>query len=120
VYVTRGEVFDVALDIRRGSPTFAKYLATHLSAENGRQILIPAGFAHGFCVLSETADVLYKCTDYYAPMDEYGVLWSDSTIDIDWPLQNPILSEKDQKNPKLGDIPEDHLPLYSSEDDCSA
>jgi dTDP-4-dehydrorhamnose 3,5-epimerase len=120
VYVARGEIFDVVVDIRRGSPSFAQFLGTHLSNENRRQLFVPEGFAHGFCVLSDTADVIYKCTDFYAPTDEYGVLWSDPTIDIDWPLQNPILSEKDQQNPKLGDIPEDHLPLYSSKDGFSA
>ena len=77
---------------------------------------MPEGFAHGLCVLSETADVMYKCTDLYAPGDEYGILWSDPTIDIVWPMENPILSEKDAKNPTLKDVPEECLPLYDAPD----
>lgn len=116
VYVMTGEIFDIAVDIRRGSPTFGRWTGTLLSGANKRQLFIPEGFAHGFCVLSETADVIYKCTDLYAPGDEYGILWSDPTIDIDWPIQNPILSEKDAKNPELKDVPQDHLPLYQGPD----
>ena len=112
VYVITGEILDVAVDIRRGSPMFGRWTATLLSDRNKRQLFIPAGFAHGFCVLSETADVIYKCTDLYAPGDEYGVLWSDPTIDIVWPVENPILSEKDAKNPELNHIHEEDLPLY--------
>ena len=84
--VIRGEVFDVAVDIRRGSPTFGQWVGTHLTAENRHQIFVPEGFAHGFCVLSETADVLYKCTDFYEPEFERVVRWDDSDIAIDWPL----------------------------------
>ena len=110
VYVITGEIFDVAVDIRRGSPTFGQWTETLLSERNKRQLFIPAGFAHGLCVLSETADVMYKCTDLYAPRDEYGILWSDPTIDIVWPIENPGLSEKDAKNPALKDVPGTLLP----------
>ncbi len=112
VYVLSGEIFDIAVDIRLGSPTFGRWTGTLLSESNKRQLYVPEGFAHGFCVLSDTADVLYKCTDLYTPGDEYGVLWSDPTADIVWPIENPILSEKDAKNPRLNDVPEDLLPVY--------
>ncbi len=119
VYVVRGEVLDVAVDIRRGAATFGQWTGTRLSAKNKRQIFIPQGFAHGFCVLSETADVIYKCSDLYAPGDDYGIAWSDPAIGILWPGDAPILSEKDRAYPKLRDIPEDHLPLYYDEADHS-
>ncbi|UCD33075.1 MAG: dTDP-4-dehydrorhamnose 3,5-epimerase, partial [Desulfobacterales bacterium] len=112
IYVISGEVFDVAVDIRRGSPTFGKWTGTKISAENKRQIFIPAGFAHGFSVLSETADVIYKCTDFYTPGDEYGVFWADPTINIDWKIESPVLSKKDEQNPELSQIPEKFLPVY--------
>jgi dTDP-4-dehydrorhamnose 3,5-epimerase len=112
VYVIKGEIYDVAVDIRQGSPTFGKWVGTYLSSENRRQLFIPEGFAHGFCVLSETADFIYKCTDFYAPDDDYGILWSDPSLKIDWPVESPILSEKDEGNPALKDVPLDHLPLY--------
>ncbi|MFC1883493.1 dTDP-4-dehydrorhamnose 3,5-epimerase [Thermodesulfobacteriota bacterium] len=110
IYAITGEIYDVAVDIRRGSPHFGKWMGVILSAENRKQIYVPKGFAHGFCVLSETADVIYKCSDFYSPGDEYGVLWSDPSIGIDWPVENPLLSEKDSRNPQLNDIPEKHLP----------
>ena len=110
VYVVKGEIFDVAVDIRRGSPSFGRWTGDLLSEKNKRQLYIPEGFAHGFCVLSETADVIYKCTDLYAPGDEYGVFWADDTIDIVWPIKNPILSGKDLKNPMLADIEDVYLP----------
>jgi dTDP-4-dehydrorhamnose 3,5-epimerase len=113
VYVVKGEIFDVAVDIRRGSPSFGRWTGDLLSEKNKRQLYIPEGFAHGFCVLSETADVIYKCTDLYAPGDEYGVFWADDAIDIVWPMENPILSEKDLKNPMLRDIEDAYLPLYT-------
>lgn len=116
VYVIAGEILDIAVDIRRGSPTFGRWTGTLLSDKNKRQLFIPGGFAHGFCVLSEIADVIYKCTDLYTPGDEYGILWSDPTIDIVWPIENPGLSEKDAKNPLLNDVPEEHLPLYEAPD----
>jgi dTDP-4-dehydrorhamnose 3,5-epimerase len=112
IYVITGEVLDIAVDIRRGSPTFGQWTGIHLSAENRRQIYVPEGFAHGFCVLSQTADVMYKCTDLYAPGDEYGILWSDPGLAIAWSVENPILSLKDAGNPTLTDVPESLLPVY--------
>lgn len=112
VYVVTGEIYDVAVDIRQGSPTFGKWLGTRLSMENKLQIFIPEGFAHGYCVLSETANVIYKCTDFYDPNDSLGILWSDPSIGIEWPVQSPILSIKDSKNPRLNLIPETSLPNY--------
>ncbi len=98
VYVTRGEVFDVAVDIRRSSPTFGRWFGATLNDENHRQLYVPPGFAHGFCVTSESADFCYKCTDFYLPSHERTLLWNDPAIGIIWPeLENFILSEKDQK-----------------------
>jgi dTDP-4-dehydrorhamnose 3,5-epimerase len=114
VYVISGEIYDVAVDIRRGSPTFGEWTAARLSSENRHQVFIPEGFAHGFCVLSETADVIYKCTDFYSPGDAYGIIWSDPDIAINWPVDEPFLSDKDQRNPKLSDIHQDLLPVYAS------
>jgi dTDP-4-dehydrorhamnose 3,5-epimerase len=110
VYVITGEIFDVAVDIRRGSSTFGKWEGIYLSSDNNCQVFVPEGFAHGFCVLSETADVLYKCTDFYHPDDEFGILWSDPTIGIEWPVASPALSSKDSQYPKLTEIAEDFLP----------
>ena len=104
VRVTRGEVFDVAVDIRKGSPTFGKWIGARLSEENHLQMYIPVGFAHGFCVLSDTAEFLYKCSEYYAPSGERAILWNDPDIGIDWPIENPILSEKDNNAPRLRDF----------------
>jgi dTDP-4-dehydrorhamnose 3,5-epimerase len=104
VYVIQGEVFDVAVDIRVGSPTFGQWAGVTLSGENKRQFYVPEGFAHGFCVTSETALFAYKCTDTYNPSAEGGVLWNDPDIGIEWPIDLPILSEKDLKNPRLRDI----------------
>lgn len=97
VFVTRGEVFDVAVDIRYGSPTFGQWFGVVLSDENHRQLYVPPGYAHGFCVLSEVVDFYYKCTDYYHPLDEQGVIWNDSEIGINWPklTVSPIMSSKD-------------------------
>jgi dTDP-4-dehydrorhamnose 3,5-epimerase len=111
IQVIRGEVFDVAVDIRRGSPNFGRWTGIHLNHENGRQIFIPEGFAHGFCVLSEIAEVIYKCTDFYAPDDEGGILWSDPDLAIDWPLSKPLLSPKDSQYPCLRDLPFERLPI---------
>ncbi len=91
-----GEIFDVVVDVRRGSPTFARWIGVHLSSENFRQIFVPVGFAHGLCVLSETADVEYKCTGFYSPGDDLGLLWNDPEIGVRWPVENPILSPKDR------------------------
>lgn len=111
--VIRGAVFDVAVDIRRGSPTFGRWVGIELSAQNKRQLFIPAGLAHGFCVTSDRAEVEYKCTDFYVPDDQHGVLWSDPRIGIAWPVQDPVLSEKDKNYLPLGSDRDD-LPLYSS------
>ena len=112
IQVIEGTIFDVALDIRQGSPSFGQWTSIHLSAENKRQLFLPEGFAHGFCVLSESAQVIYKCTDFYASEDEGGVLWSDPTLAIAWPISEPLLSEKDSRLPYLADIPPERLPVY--------
>tara|TARA_B100001093_G_scaffold504026_1_gene559242 strand:- start:560 stop:1096 length:537 start_codon:yes stop_codon:yes gene_type:complete len=104
VRVVQGEVFDVAVDIRKESSTFGNWEGIILSAENKKQLWIPPGFAHGFVVLSDEADFEYKCTDYYDPLDEGSILWNDSDIGITWPLANPVLSEKDANANKLIDI----------------
>ncbi|MBM4054110.1 MAG: dTDP-4-dehydrorhamnose 3,5-epimerase [Planctomycetes bacterium] len=112
VYVVSGEIFDVAVDIRRGSPSFGKWVGVRLSSENKHQLYIPEGFAHGFRVLSETADVIYKCTDIYYPNDDFGILWSDPSINISWQVTAPILSKKDRESQTLNNIPETLLPAY--------
>lgn len=99
-----GEVFDVVVDIRRGSPTFRRWIGVTLSAENFRQIFVPPGFAHGLCVMSEWAEVEYKCTEFYVPADEYGILWNDPDLAVQWPVREPILSAKDAAQPRLADI----------------
>jgi dTDP-4-dehydrorhamnose 3,5-epimerase len=114
IQVLSGRVFDVAVDIRQGSPTFGQWTGTHLDSEKKQQVYIPEGFAHGFCVLSERATVMYKCSDFYAPESEWGILWSDPFLGIDWPVSDPLLSGKDSKYPYLKDIPADHLPSYES------
>ncbi len=111
VRVVTGSVFDVAVDIRKGSPTFCQWVGMDLSEENQRQLYVPPGFAHGFCVLSETADFLYKCTEYYAPQDEYGISWEDPDIGIDWPNQDFLISDKDAGNRLLREM-RDRLPVY--------
>lgn len=117
VTVIRGEVFDVAVDVRLGSPTFGKWVGEILSDENHRQLYIPPGFAHGFCVLSEYADFHYKCTTYYHPEDEQGVIWNDAKIDIKWPsgMDAPLLSKKDAAFKNLQDISLDLLPIFQDE-----
>ena len=112
VQVLEGSVFDVVVDIRRDSPSFGKWFGVYLSDENKRQLFIPQGFAHGFCVVSETALFLYKCSELYAPECEGGVLWADPDMGIEWPMTDPILSEKDAVYPCLRDIPVDRLPKY--------
>jgi dTDP-4-dehydrorhamnose 3,5-epimerase len=109
VSALQGEVFDVAVDLRRGSPTFGKWHGIRLSDENKRQFYVPAGFAHGFLVLSETAMFHYKCTDFYSPKDEMTIRWDDPAIGIEWPIQQPTLSEKDAKGLLLKDVPPDRL-----------
>ena len=112
VSVARGEVFDVAVDIRQGSPTFGQWHGSILSEENHRQFYVPPGFAHGFCVLSDIVDFQYKCTGYYHPEDEIGIIWNDQTIGIDWPIEAPLLSDKDKTLLPLADISADKLPKY--------
>jgi len=104
VTVTEGEVFDVAVDLRPGSDTFGQHEAVLLTGENKLQFYVPPGFAHGFCVLSEIADFQYKCTDYYDPKDESGLLWNDQELGIQWPLESPLLSEKDKLQPTFSEI----------------
>ncbi len=110
VGVLVGEVFDVAVDIRVGSETFGRWIGRILSERNHRQMYIPPGFAHGFCVLSETAVFSYKCTDFYNAALEGGVAWNDPDVGIDWPISEPILSGKDAQYSRLGDIPQERLP----------
>jgi len=116
VSVNRGSVFDVAVDIRYGSPDFGKWVGVMLDDENHRQLFIPPGFAHGFCVLSKEADFSYKCTDYYHPETEIGIRWDDPVINIEWPIKGPSLSHKDQQNPFLSDINPSDLPIYETPD----
>jgi len=104
VRVVRGEVFDVAVDIRSGSSTFGEWEGVILSEQNKKQLWVPPGFAHGFVVLSDHADFEYKCTDYYDPSDEGSILWSDPDLNIYWPVENPVLSDKDLKASKLVDL----------------
>ena len=113
--VVRGAIFDVAVDLRAGSATFGRWLGVTLSDEGPRQIFIPAGFGHGFCTLSETADVQYRIDRYYDPSDEGGVLWNDPDIGIDWPMVPTGLSPRDAAYPRLRDIPAASLPQVSKE-----
>lgn len=112
VSVVRGAVLDVAVDIRKGSPSFGKWVAVELSEENHRQLWVPPGFAHGFCVITDSADFHYKCTDYYQPQFDAGIAWNDPDLGIQWPVSSPIISEKDSKLPRLKDAPK--LPTYAS------
>jgi dTDP-4-dehydrorhamnose 3,5-epimerase len=109
VQAITGEIFDVAVDIRPGSPTFGRWVGVHLSEQNRRQVLLTPGFAHGFCVLSESAYIAYKCSQYYMPGDENGILWSDPSIAIDWPVKKPTISDKDRRLPCLSEIPPERL-----------
>ncbi len=99
-----GEIFDVAVDIRADSPSFGKWVGFYLNETNKQQLYIPPGFAHGFCVISEVADVVYKCTSLYKPSDDSAVRWDDPEINIDWPINNPEISKKDSSAPFLSDI----------------
>ncbi len=110
--VIQGEVLDVVVDIRRGSSHFGKWASGLLSAENRLQMYVPAGFAHGYLVLSETAEFLYKCSDFYRPEYERGIAWNDPSIGIKWGLSEPILSPRDARSPKLSDILPADLPEY--------
>jgi dTDP-4-dehydrorhamnose 3,5-epimerase len=110
--VLDGSVFDVAVDVRVGSPTFGQWVGIPLSSENRLQLYVPPGFAHGFCVTSERAMFSYKCTDFYSAPSEVGVVWNDPDIGVAWPTEEPQLSEKDRQHPRLRDIPPDKLPRY--------
>jgi dTDP-4-dehydrorhamnose 3,5-epimerase len=112
VRVTSGKVYDVVVDIRRGSPTFGQWYGTTLDEENMRMMYVPPNFAHGYVVLSNSADFIYMCTDYYHPESEKGILWNDPQIGIDWPITDVILSNKDKCNPTLANQDEDKLPKY--------
>jgi dTDP-4-dehydrorhamnose 3,5-epimerase len=112
VRVISGAIYDVAVDVRRGSPTFGCWTAVTLSAENFRQCYIPGGFAHGFCVLSAVAEVEYKCSDLYEPALEMGIIWNDPEVAIPWPVENPLLSDRDRRHPTLAKQA-DRLPIYA-------
>jgi dTDP-4-dehydrorhamnose 3,5-epimerase len=112
VRVIEGEIFDVAVDVRRGSPTFGKWVGITLSAENFRQCYLPPGFAHGFAVMSPVAQVEYKCTDIYDPKSELGIAWNDPAIGINWPIAEPLLSERDTRHLPLSAVI-DRLPLFA-------
>jgi dTDP-4-dehydrorhamnose 3,5-epimerase len=112
VQVLEGEVFDVAVDVRVGSPTFGKWAGERLSGENHRQLYIPEGFAHGFCVISESALLQYKCTELYHPETELSIAWNDPELGIEWPVVEPVLSAKDRAAKRLSDIPRDRLPRF--------
>jgi dTDP-4-dehydrorhamnose 3,5-epimerase len=112
VQVLRGEIFDAVVDIRQGSPYFGRWVGVQLSEKDKHQLFIPEGFAHGFCALSKTALVHYKCSDIYAPECEGGILWSDPALNIRWPVKNPVISDKDSRYPLLRDLPIERLPAY--------
>jgi dTDP-4-dehydrorhamnose 3,5-epimerase len=114
VYVLQGEVFDVAVDVRQGSPTYGKWFGTVLSAQNRLQLWVAPGMAHGFCVTSDTALFVYKCTDYYQAEAETSLAWNDADIAIGWPLASPTLSAKDARAPSLRELDPKRLPVYGS------
>lgn len=105
----RGGIFDVAVDIRKGSPSFGKWTGAELTEENNHMLYIPPAFAHGFVVLSDTAEIMYKCTEEYSPADDRGIAWNDPAIAVAWPVKDPILSEKDKMNPLLKDADNNFL-----------
>ncbi len=112
VQILTGEVYDVAVDIRLGSPTFGQWHGELLSGDNNKQFYIPEGFAHGFCVLSETAIFSYMCTHVYDPKSDYSILWDDPELNIDWPINEPLLSDKDKQAPTLSSLKTTSLPKY--------
>jgi len=111
VTVVEGGIYDVAVDIRVGSPTFGKWISVELSVDSRRQLYIPPGFAHGFCALSETVGVVYNCTDFYSPKDERGIIWNDPALGISWPVTHPLLSAKDAAYKTLADM-RGQLPVF--------
>ena len=113
IRVVAGEIYDVAVDVRRGSPTFGRWVGFPLSAESFAQLYIPAGFAHGFSVRSAVAEIEYKCSDFYDPQGELGIAWDDPALGIDWSVESPILSDRDRAHPRLRDVM-DRLPAYSA------
>jgi dTDP-4-dehydrorhamnose 3,5-epimerase len=110
IHVIEGEIFDVAVDVRRGSPTFGRWVGVTLTADNFKQCYIPKGFAHGFAVVSTVAQVEYKCTDLYDAASEIGIAWDDPALGIAWPFSNPVLSDRDRRHPRLADVA--NLPRY--------
>jgi len=116
VSVVQGEVLDIVVDIRVGSPTFKQWISIVLSADNHQQLYVPPGYAHGFIVLSDSVDFIYKCTEYYHPEDEKGIIWNDKSLAIEWPVKEPSLSDKDRTNKTLHQLQNDNeLPHYSGE-----
>ena len=112
VRAIEGEIYDVAVDVRLGSPTFGKWVGVTLSADNFKQCFIPEGFAHGFVVLSETAQVEYKCSNVYDPQAEIGIAWDDTDVGIRWPVSDPVLSVRDRMHPRLSEV-RDRLPVFT-------
>jgi len=112
IHVIEGAIYDVAVDVRRGSPTFGRWVGVTLSADNFAQCYVPPGFAHGFCVVSPLALVEYKCTDLYDPTSEVGIAWNDPALGIRWPIAAPILSDRDRRNPLLAEVT-DRLPRHT-------
>ncbi|MAW74370.1 MAG: dTDP-4-dehydrorhamnose 3,5-epimerase [Candidatus Marinimicrobia bacterium] len=110
VQVLRGTIFDVGVDIRKGSKTFGEYFSIELNSNDCTQVYFPPGIAHGFCVLSNSADVLYQCTEYYHPSDENGIIWNDQEINISWPIRNPVISNKDMEFKLLSELSDNELP----------
>ena len=115
IHVVEGEIYDVAVDVRRGSPGFGRWVGVTLSAENFKQCYIPPGFAHGFCVVSAIAQVEYKCTDLYDEESEIGIAWNDPALGIPWPVERPALSPRDRRHPTLAELT-DRLPLHRATD----
>ena len=114
IRVIEGEIFDVAVDVRRGSPTFGRWIGIALTAESFKQVYVPPGFAHGFAVVSPVAQVEYKTSDFYDPASELGIAWNDPTLAIEWPVTEPILSPRDDRHPRLAEVM-DQLPTYSTD-----
>jgi len=112
IITVAGNIFDVAVDIRAGSPNFGKWQGLYLSSLLNHQVFIPEGFAHGYCVISDTADVIIKCTEGYNDNYDCGIYWADNTINIDWPIKDPIISNQDSGKPSLNEIPSSLLPVY--------